>query len=99
MISLSKQTLATQFIRSISSVSCLLGRNIMTTAAPKAEAEKPWHAAYPAPKITAGTVTREVVLSWIQEGKIPSKDFVLLDLRRTDFEVHELGNYIFVWCV
>ena len=50
-------------------------------------AEKPWHAAYPAPKTTAAVITRESLLSWMLEGKVAGKDFVLVDLRRTDFEV------------
>jgi hypothetical protein len=49
--------------------------------------EKPWHAAYPAPKTTAAVITRETLLSWMLEGKVAGKDFVLVDLRRTDFEV------------
>ena len=32
-------------------------------------------------------MTRETLLSWMQEGKVAGKDFVLVDLRRTDFEV------------
>ncbi|KAF2802898.1 uncharacterized protein BDZ99DRAFT_503598 [Mytilinidion resinicola] len=48
--------------------------------------EKPWHAAYPAPKTTAAVITRETLLSWMLEGKLAGKDFVLVDLRRTDFE-------------
>ncbi|KAI9892620.1 MAG: hypothetical protein M1814_001313 [Vezdaea aestivalis] len=48
--------------------------------------EKPWHAIYPAPKTTAAVITRESLLSWMLEGKVAGKDFVLVDLRRTDFE-------------
>jgi arsenical-resistance protein 2 len=48
---------------------------------------KPWYAAYPAPQITASSVTRETLLSWMKEGKRAGKDFVLVDLRRTDYEV------------
>lgn len=49
--------------------------------------ERPWHTAYPAPTAEASSITREIVLSWIRQGKVPGKDFVLIDLRRTDFEV------------
>ncbi|KAG9229910.1 Rhodanese-like domain-containing protein [Amylocarpus encephaloides] len=49
-------------------------------------ADKPWHAAYPAPKTTAAVITRESLLSWMLDGKVAGKDFVLVDLRRTDFE-------------
>lgn len=49
--------------------------------------EKPWYSAYPAPKTTAATITRKTLLSWMSEGKVAGKDFVLIDLRRVDFEV------------
>ncbi|KAG4437226.1 hypothetical protein IFR05_007280 [Cadophora sp. M221] len=48
--------------------------------------ENTWHAAYPAPRTTAAVITREDLLSWMSEGKVVGKDFVLVDLRRTDFE-------------
>jgi hypothetical protein len=63
---------------------------IMATSNPSVGepvAEKPWHAAYPAPGTTAAAITRETLLSWMLEGKVAGKDFVLVDLRRTDFEV------------
>ncbi|KAJ5647629.1 arsenate reductase (Arc2) [Penicillium lividum] len=44
---------------------------------------QPWHAAYPTPKSTAPAVSRVEVLKWLQEGR---KDFILVDLRRSDFE-------------
>lgn len=47
-------------------------------------AEAPWHAAFPAPEIVARSVSREEVLQWLREGKT---DFVLVDVRRMDFEV------------
>jgi arsenical-resistance protein 2 len=50
-------------------------------------AERPWYAAYPAPKTTASAITRETLLSWMLEGKVAGKDFVLIDLRRMDHEV------------
>ncbi|KAJ5767163.1 uncharacterized protein N7511_004779 [Penicillium nucicola] len=46
----------------------------------------PWHAAFPAPKTVAPSLSREEFLQWIQEGKEAGKDFVLVDLRRTDYE-------------
>lgn len=49
--------------------------------------EQPWHAAYPAPRNTADTLPRYELLQWLRDGKQPGKDFVLVDLRRTDFEV------------
>jgi len=51
------------------------------------ETDKPWYAAYPAPQTSAPSITREILLSWIKDGKRPGKDLVLVDLRRTDYEV------------
>lgn len=47
----------------------------------------PWHAAYPAPRSTAIGIRREEVLGWFRSGRQPGRDFLLIDLRRTDFEV------------
>ncbi|KAH8649457.1 Rhodanese-like domain-containing protein [Tricladium varicosporioides] len=55
-------------------------------AAIQVEKETPWHAAYPAPVITAGGLTREQLLKWMGEGKVAGKDYVLVDLRRVDYE-------------
>ncbi|KAJ5929547.1 Rhodanese-like protein [Penicillium verhagenii] len=46
----------------------------------------PWHAAYPAPRKTTGSISRLEILRWFNAGKKVGKDFVLVDLRRTDFE-------------
>lgn len=53
----------------------------------KVEEEKPWYAAYPAPRATASVITRETILSWISNGKVVGRDLVLVDLRRMDYEV------------
>ncbi|KIM95751.1 hypothetical protein OIDMADRAFT_59531 [Oidiodendron maius Zn] len=50
------------------------------------DSERPWHAAFPAPTAAASIVTCETVLSWMQAGRLPGNDFVLVDLRRTDYE-------------
>lgn len=49
--------------------------------------EQPWHAAFPSPKSVATPVSREQMRSWLTEGKVPGKDFVLVDLRRNDYKV------------
>ncbi|PYH67963.1 putative arsenate reductase (Arc2) [Aspergillus vadensis CBS 113365] len=46
----------------------------------------PWHAAYPAPRSTAIGIHRKEVLGWFRSGRQPGRDFLLVDLRRTDFE-------------
>ena len=51
-------------------------------------ASPPWHAAYPAPKTEAGAISRDEVLSLLNDPKsIAGKDFILIDLRRADHEV------------
>ncbi|XP_014561541.1 hypothetical protein COCVIDRAFT_86387 [Bipolaris victoriae FI3] len=47
----------------------------------------PWHAAYPAPRNTAATIRREVVLDMIkQSAETSSRNYILIDLRRNDHE-------------
>ena len=52
-------------------------------------AAAPWHAAYPTPRAQVQTISRDEVLELLKETKAePEKrDFVLVDLRRNDFEV------------
>ena len=57
-----------------------------TALAPPTE-EQPWHAAFPSPKSVATPVSREQMRDWLTEGKVPGKDFVLVDLRRNDYKV------------
>lgn len=47
----------------------------------------PWYAAYPAPKSEATTISREEVLAMLKATPLGNRDFVLVDLRRNDFEV------------
>ncbi|OIW24992.1 hypothetical protein CONLIGDRAFT_77636 [Coniochaeta ligniaria NRRL 30616] len=59
----------------------------MTSATQGSAVPPPWHAAYPAPKIEARSITRETVLEMLRDGnKVASKDFVLIDLRRIDHQ-------------
>lgn len=55
----------------------------MISAAP---AGLPWHAAYPAPRTVASSISRLDLFGWMKEGKKAGKDYILIDLRRTDFE-------------
>lgn len=54
----------------------------------KSTADEPWYAALPAPQATAHSIPRTHLLSWLQRDKVAGKDFVLVDLRRTDYEVN-----------
>ena len=48
----------------------------------------PWHAKYPAPERQPGILTREQLLELMRQvGGVASADFVLVDLRRNDYEV------------
>ncbi|KAK3296686.1 Rhodanese-like domain-containing protein [Chaetomium fimeti] len=46
----------------------------------------PWYAAYPAPKSDVVTISREEVLELLKTTPLEKRDFVLIDLRRNDFE-------------
>ncbi|EHK18290.1 uncharacterized protein TRIVIDRAFT_47227 [Trichoderma virens Gv29-8] len=50
--------------------------------------EAPWHAAFPAPrKQEPGTMTRGEVLKMMRDGgSVAGKDYLLVDLRRTDHQ-------------
>ncbi|KAK2882418.1 hypothetical protein FQN49_000370 [Arthroderma sp. PD_2] len=50
-----------------------------------ATGEAPWHSAFPAPKATAGAVSRSEVLEWLSKNDGPL-DYVLVDVRRVDHE-------------
>ncbi|CZT24140.1 related to arsenate reductase (Arc2) [Ramularia collo-cygni] len=57
------------------------------TSKAQSDAERPWHANFPAPKSTAGSMSREQLLGLLQDQKkLPGRDFLLVDLRRTDHE-------------
>ncbi|KAF3109016.1 hypothetical protein TWF569_006172 [Orbilia oligospora] len=63
----------------------------MSCEAPPTADGSPWHAAFPSPRTTKpGALTRKEVLELLQkEGR---KDFVLVDLRRNDYELIDLQN-------
>jgi hypothetical protein len=63
------------------------------SAATKVAAEIPWHAAFPAPRGVAPSISREELLQWIRGGKQAGKDFVLVDLRRADYEVETIDKF------
>ncbi|EGP82397.1 unnamed protein product [Zymoseptoria tritici ST99CH_1A5] len=49
------------------------------------DTEKPWHASFPPPRSNAGTMSPEQLLELLQdERKLPGRDFLLIDLRRSD---------------
>lgn len=58
--------------------------------------ERPWHANYPSPRNTAASILRQEVLQWLQAGKLPGDDYVLVDVRRNDFEVRKSESAMFI---
>lgn len=55
----------------------------------------PWHAPYPAPRNTPATIRREDVLDMIkQSAETSSRDYILIDLRRNDHEVHKIDRHL-----
>ena len=53
-----------------------------------APAADPWHAKYPAPRSTPGSILRDDVLAMLKNPDlVAGKDYVLVDVRRNDFEV------------
>lgn len=48
----------------------------------------PWHAATPAPKTVVASLPRQELLKWFRGGKQAGKGFLLVGLRRADFEIH-----------
>jgi arsenical-resistance protein 2 len=52
--------------------------------------ETAWHEAYPKPRNQSpAVVSREELLQWLQDGKKPGVEFLLVDLRRVDHEVRK----------
>jgi arsenical-resistance protein 2 len=48
----------------------------------------PWHAAYPTPRSTPASIRREELLDMMERSaESSSRDYVLLDLRRNDYQV------------
>jgi hypothetical protein len=68
------------------------------TTAPAAAAEEvPWHAAYPSPRNVAPSLSRQELLQWFHDDKrVVGKDFVLVDVRRVDFEVRIDYTYAYL---
>ena len=55
--------------------------------------ELPWYAAYPPPRhSTYPSISRVEVLQLFRDGKEVGRDFILIDLRRTDYEVNSYAS-------
>lgn len=65
----------------------------MTTQVPPSATELPWYAAYPEAQSKPAPISRSEVLELLQNGKHEER-FVLVDLRRTDYEVCCRGERI-----
>ncbi|KAK9349902.1 hypothetical protein V1523DRAFT_442939 [Lipomyces doorenjongii] len=71
-----------------------LAENTNDTNKVRSQIEAPWHAAYPEARTVAASISRLELLKWFREGKIPGRDFVLVDLRRTDHEVCDFPAFL-----
>jgi hypothetical protein len=50
--------------------------------------EKPWHANFPSPKSELRSLSHDEVAKMISDpSKVAGKDYVVVDVRRTDFAV------------
>jgi arsenical-resistance protein 2 len=60
--------------------------------------ETPWYASYPAARCQSPrSISRAELLQLFKDGKEAGKDFALVDLRRTDFEVWVKKHVPVVW--
>ena len=48
--------------------------------------EQPWYAAYPKARSEPKSITRQEVLQLLKRDTSPVKNFVIVDLRRSDYE-------------
>src|SRR5207249_7336453 len=55
-------------------------------SAPSEQPATVWYAKYPVPKLEGTKVSKDELLSWLKDDKM-SGQFLLVDLRRTDYEV------------
>lgn len=54
----------------------------------------PWHAVFPSPSTTLPVpITRSELLNKFRQGHEPGVDFLLIDLRRIDFEVRTSATH------
>lgn len=60
--------------------------SVTSASAINGVAEQPWYAAYPEARSEPKSITRQQVLQLLKSDTAPGKSFVLVDLRRTDYE-------------
>ena len=54
------------------------------------EGEQPWHSAFPTPSFDSKRITA-AELAAIMKEKVAGKDYIIVDVRRVDFEVRRPG--------
>jgi arsenical-resistance protein 2 len=60
--------------------------------------ETPWFAAYPTSRDQCpASISRSELLKLFRDGKEAGKDFALVDLRRTDFDVRVEIYFLVSW--
>jgi hypothetical protein len=65
--------------------------NITETQPAAAAEERSWHEAYPAPQAEARPITAPAVLDLLRSSVEAEPSFVLVDVRRTDYEVRRIA--------
>ena len=64
-----------------------IASNFARTMAPP-QVEVQWYTAYPTARTSSpASISRQQLVQMFKDGKEPGRDFALVDLRRTDFEV------------
>jgi arsenical-resistance protein 2 len=54
--------------------------------------ERPWHEAFPAPQAEARPINASAVLDLLKSSDGAKPSFVLVDVRRTDYEVCRIAS-------
>lgn len=62
--------------------------------------ETPWQAKFPTPRTKEpNVITREELLAKLEAGEKGGRDFLLVDVRRTDHEVSSEGTTTLMGCL
>ena len=53
------------------------------------EGQQPWHSAFPTPSFDSKRISAAELVAIMKE-KVSGEDYIIVDVRRTDFEVRDL---------
>lgn len=66
---------------------------VQVTEGGTTSSEKPWYEAYPPPRSEPLSIDRHDVLRLLKSDTAKNENFVLVDLRRNDFEAREIFRF------